>query len=366
MGSKFQLPGVVERCIRTQSKIYAHEGRPDIAEILVNADVRVSEGLTFDNWNGGTYGHGLHLTVPEKLFLRTAKKREQIQDQIRDDLNKVHHVDNEFLSAVFVEMKESDGDWRKDSGLLMKVGKVVPPDAIKRIWDDGCLRLFLSHKSSVKVETAALKERLSVLGVSAFVAHEDISPTEEWQEEIDRALASMDAFVALLTPDYHDSDWTDQEVGYAYAAGVPMISVNLGKNPYGFIGKFQALASSWQRAPLEIAEILIKDEKMVASYIGATRRCASYDNGNYLAALFSSIGALTEAQVDELVEAYNSNSQLQYSYGFSGTRPATFGTGLVGLLNRLSSRTFRYAATSDRKIELDGPPQPPAGSDVPF
>src|ERR1022692_5140318 len=89
----------------------------------------------------------------------------------------------------------------------------------------------------------------------------------------------MDGFAALMTPDYHESDWTDQEVGYAFAASVPMISVNLGRNPYGFIGKFQALASSWQAAPLEIAEILIKSEKMVRSYIEATKRCASFDDG---------------------------------------------------------------------------------------
>jgi len=90
----------------------------------------------------------------------------------------------------------------------------------------------------VKKETAALKERLQLLGVSCFVAHEDIHPGHEWQDEIENALASMDGFAALLTEGFHDSAWTDQEVGYALARGVPMIAVRLGRDPYGFIGKF--------------------------------------------------------------------------------------------------------------------------------
>jgi hypothetical protein len=40
----------------------------------------------------------------------------------------------------------------------------------------------------VKTETAGLKERLHLYGVSALVAHEDIRPTKDWQDEIESAL----------------------------------------------------------------------------------------------------------------------------------------------------------------------------------
>ena len=86
-----------------------------------------------------------------------------------------------------------------------------------------------------------LKDELAIFGVSCFVAHKDIQPTKAWQDEIERALANMDGFVALMTVDFHDSDWADQEVGFALARGVPIIAVRLGRNPYGFIGKFQGL-----------------------------------------------------------------------------------------------------------------------------
>src|SRR5207244_4904937 len=138
---------------------------------------------------------------------------------------------------------------------------LVTPDATKRIWEDDGFRVFLSHKSDVKKETASLKERLRLFGISCFVAHEDIHPTKAWQDEIENALASMDGFVALMTENFHDSEWTDQEVGFAFARGVPMIAVRLGKNPYGFIGKFQGLSSTWLIAAEEIVRILIKNER---------------------------------------------------------------------------------------------------------
>jgi hypothetical protein len=122
----------------------------------------------------------------------------------------------------------------------------------QRIWGEAGYRVFLSHKTSVKRETAALKERLQPFGISCFVAHEDIRPTKAWQDEIVNALTTMDAFVALLTDDFHRSLWTDQEVGFALGRNVPIISVKLGKNPYGFIGKFQALSCDWKGAPLGI------------------------------------------------------------------------------------------------------------------
>jgi hypothetical protein len=137
-----------------------------------------------------------------------------------------------------------DHDWRHESGLLISGVRQVNASATARIWTDGQFRLFLSHKSEVKQQAHAVKEALQYYGVAAFVAHDDISPTMEWQEEIENALATMDGFVALLTWDFRDSNWTNQEIGYAVARGVPIIGLRLGLDPYGFLAKFQALRAS--------------------------------------------------------------------------------------------------------------------------
>ncbi len=343
--NNFELPKNIEHYLAVLSKLYAQDGKRQLQEIIVNAQIRVHEEWDYDNWNGGTYGHALFLSVPERLFLTSIKQKDDIEKEITYDLNKLHNFQNEHISVVFLEMEAvEDHEWRKNSGLLVAGERAVPPDAVKRIWGDVGFRVFLSHKSEVKKETAALKDGLRLFGISCFVAHEDIHPTKAWQDEIENALASMDGFVALMTEDFHDSNWTDQEVGYAVAKGVPIIAVRLGKDPYGFIGKFQALASTWQTSVEDIAKVLIKKEQVFNSYVQALRSCPSWDSGNVLAKILPSIEKLTAAQIDALVAAYNETSELRGSFGFNGTNPYTYGVGLVSHLNQLGERQFKYSS----------------------
>jgi hypothetical protein len=342
--SNFELPKNIEHYLATLSKLYAHEEKRQFQEIIVNAQIRIHEEWDYDNWNGGTYGHALFLAIPERLFLSVIKQKSDIESKITGDLNKLHNYQNEHISAVFLEMEaKADHEWRKESGLLVAGKRNVAPDATRRIWGDDGFRVFLSHKSEVKKETAALKERLLLFGISGFVAHEDIHPTKAWQDEIENALASMDGFVALMTDNFHDSDWTDQEVGYAVARGVPIIAVRLGKDPYGFIGKFQALSSTWLTAVEDIVKILIKNDKILSTYIQALRNCPSWDSGNVLARVLPGIENLTSSQIDAFVAAYNETSELRGSFGFNGTKPRLYGPGLVSYLNRLGSRQFHIS-----------------------
>jgi hypothetical protein len=331
----FDLPKNIERYIAALSKLYAQDGERLLQEILVNAQIRIEEERTFDNWNGGTYGHGLFLTLPEAIYLKSAKQRGELQDRITQDLNKLHNVQNEHICDVFLEMQLSEAtDWRAQSGLLIGATKQAPEASVKRIWTENSYRVFLSHKAEVKKETAQLKERLGLFGISCFVAHEDIHPTMQWQDEIENALATMDAFVALMTDNFHESDWTDQEVGYAFARGIPIVAVRLGRDPYGFIGKFQGLASRWEAAAVDIAKILIKQERAFHYYIQALKHCPSYDTGNTLSMVLGAIDSVPREQGDLLVDAYNGSSELRGSFGFNGTRPSVYGPGLLHHLHR--------------------------------
>lgn len=350
--SHCELPKRLENYLGALSKLYAQEGNREFQEIIVNAQTRLHVGWDYDNWNGGTYGHALYLVLPDSLFIPTVKKRSEIQDQIRSDLNDIHNVQNESFSAVFLEMEATaDHDWRQESGLKVTGTRIVSPASAKRVWSDTGFRLFLSHKSEVKKETAALKERLNLFGVSAFVAHNDIHPTKAWQDEIENALATMDAFAALMTKNFHESDWTDQEVGFALARGVPIIAVRLERNPYGFLGKFQALPSTWDAAAGDIVKLLVKHERMFSAYVKALHECPNFDTGNLLSTILPSIERLSAQQVDELVAAYNANSELRGSFGFSGTKPFTWGDGLVPHLHRLGPRRFKVDPNWPRLIE---------------
>lgn len=336
----FVLPRNIEKYLVTLSKLYAHDGKQQMQALIVNSQIRVHEKWSSDNWNGGTYGHALFLIVPEVIYLDLAKQKDKIQKQIQDDINKIHNVQDEFIAEVFMEMESlENSNWKQESGLLLTRKISIKPDTEKRIWGEVGFRAFLSHKVDVKIDTALLKKELNLFGISCFVAHEDIPPTHEWQNEIENALSSMDVLIALMTENFHESDWTDQEVGYALGQGIQVVPVKLGRDPYGFIGKFQAVSCVWQNASLEIAKVLIKHEGMKSAYIKALSVCSSWDSANRLAELLPSIVSLSEVQIQLIIEAYKNNSDINGSFGFKGNT-RKYGSGLAFHLERLTGNKY--------------------------
>lgn len=344
LGPDFKLPKKMESLLAALSKIYATDGETTLQEIIINAQIRIDVARSDqDNWGHEIYGHALYLVVPEPIYLRVVKAKDKIQTRIKKDISNLHNLQYEYVDAVFLEFEEvKDQDWRKKSGLLLSGKRFVLPEAEKRIWGDSGYRLFLSHKSEVKVEVAKLKEDLAFFGITCFVAHEDIKPTKEWQLEIENALDSMDALAALLIADFHNSDWTDQEVGFALGRGVPIVPVKLGQDPCGFIGKSQALSCTWETAAKEIAKILVKQEKMVDAYIQAVRLCPSWDGGNKLAEIMPALERITPQHEAGLIDAFNINDEVSGSFGFRGSKPHVWGDGLVHHLTRLTGKEYKY------------------------
>lgn len=109
-------------------------------------------------------------------------------------------------------------------------------------WEPGRFRLFMSHTSAKKRAVAALKAALSPFGIDAFVAHEDIEPTKEWVSAIEVALDTCHALAVFLTEGFHESNWTDQEIGFCVKRRILVLPIRLGIDPYGFISRYQALS----------------------------------------------------------------------------------------------------------------------------
>jgi len=57
-----------------------------------------------------------------------------------------------------------------------------------KYWLIDHFRVFISHVYASKLQASGLREALQRYGISAFVAHEDIDTSDEWREEILRAL----------------------------------------------------------------------------------------------------------------------------------------------------------------------------------
>ena len=131
------------------------------------------------------------------------------------------------------------------------------------------LNIFLSYSHKAKKLAGGLKAGLEEFGFNAFLAHEDIRPSARWRTEIRKALRECDIFIPLLTKAFSESDWTDQETGFALALGKAIIPVKIHRdeNPHGFIDHIQALkwneessyASAW-----DVAACIGKNEEFGA------------------------------------------------------------------------------------------------------
>ena len=182
------------------------------------------------------------------------------------------------------------------------------------------LYIFLSHKSEYKEEVLKVSNELSEYGIKCFVAHENIEATKEWEDEIIQALRSMDMLVALMTKKFKESDWTSQEIGFALGKNVPIISVNLGDAPYGFIGRKQAISTNWNSVSKSIIDVLLKEfmniDKVIDIYILKMSKCQNFKEGDILESYISSVKSLTKKQIESIIQVYNENSQLYGRYKF--------------------------------------------------
>lgn len=304
------FPKAVEDVVATLVDIYRHQGQSVIVEILESASARF-EVVDYDNWNGGTSTYALMLDIPVPLFASVESKLQEIEKGICSKLATIcRDLSNDHIGGVTITPLTSKST---------SIGpRPRPADAeVRHIWKDGFFRLFLSHVSAHKTTVAKLKSELQVRGISAFVAHQDITPSLEWQNEIELALRSMHALAALLTPDFHPSNWTDQEVGFALGKGVLVVPVRLGSDPYGFIGKVQGLSGSLDQ-PAQIASLLSNTllshpsthrhmRKGVASAFAAAD---SYVNARNLSKLIAAVKDFAEDDKAMIQRACKENDQV--------------------------------------------------------
>lgn len=142
-------------------------------------------------------------------------------------------------------------------------------------------KLFISHISKDKFKATRLKECLAPYKIAGFVAHEDITPTLEWQTEIERGLHAMDGFLAMHTVGFSQSFWCQQEVGFAVGRGIKVISLKMGEDPTGFIGKHQALPRRDRKAEdiaKEVEAILIEDARTKDRLAEAKAKSQSWED----------------------------------------------------------------------------------------
>lgn len=189
-------------------------------------------------------------------------------------------------------------------------------------WKDSYVRVFLAHLSAHREFAAELQEAMEHYGLTAFVAHNDIEPTTEWQNEIETALSTCEVLIALMHDGFKESNWTDQEVGFAMGRGLPAFSVRFDQDPYGFIGRFQAFNGNGKTADnlaKEIFDVLRQHKqtqrRMAEVLVARFESSYSFQNAKDNMTLLEELDTWSRNYSERIEKAVENNGQIEGSWG---------------------------------------------------
>lgn len=302
--------------VATLSNLAKLHGSDLELEVLSASRPRLEEP-EYDNWDGGTYYYTLTLAVPVEIFARLGDQVSFLEQQIAKRIEQVLRApDKHRITAVVIQPSLMPRDRLELSRVI--AARSDRPDP--QFWTPGHFRLFLSHVTSFRQRTAALKQALSRYHISAFVAHDTIDPGKLWQRELEAALRTMDAMAALLTPDFRQSRWTDQEVGWGLGLGVYVLPVRRGLDPYGFLAEVQGIQGFGKKVGEVADEIfvsLIRHQKTRERLLGALllgfEQSSSSRDAKANLVLVERAGTFPRSMVERLEVAASRNRQISDS-----------------------------------------------------
>ncbi|MBI1939477.1 MAG: toll/interleukin-1 receptor domain-containing protein [Ignavibacteriales bacterium] len=184
------------------------------------------------------------------------------------------------------------------------------------------LKIFLSYNSQDSDLAGSIKRNLGSYGLSVFLAHEDIEPTQDW---IDRLLLELNksvVFIPILTESFLKSKWTSQEIGIALANDIFIISLKVDIDPFGFLSRYQALKFRTKNLPLSCSHItnLIYSNKhlrkqFLDGLIDLFTKSDTFDEAKYRSSLLKEYDGYTKTQVSKILRASIDNDQIYNSFG---------------------------------------------------
>lgn len=186
------------------------------------------------------------------------------------------------------------------------------------------LLAFISYSHKDRKLAGLVRSGFEGFGFDTFLAHEDLRPSAEWQDTILRKLKACHVFLPLITDHFHESFWTDQEVGAAIILRKCIVPLKVGNNPYGFMGKFQAqkLLSRSETAIENYCWSIIRslaDHRRLAKDIKQVVIERFADSGSFresarVAGYLSKLGEFTDEQLETIVTGAIRNSQIYSGY----------------------------------------------------
>ena len=147
------------------------------------------------------------LSISDRINLKTAiAQKISPKDWVDVDLALEEHGlpvngwSGEVYDYVLSMLRDASDDKVLQLASHLGIETELPSSpAAPGFWAGKKLKIFLSHLAEYKVFASDIQSELSRFGAAAFVAHEDIEPTAEWQDEIEKALGTCDAWLLCST-----------------------------------------------------------------------------------------------------------------------------------------------------------------------
>ncbi len=179
------------------------------------------------------------------------------------------------------------------------------------------IRVFVSYSSVNKSLAGQIKRILEQYGLSVFLAHDDIPPLHDRQEEISNNLNGCDVFIPVLTHSFRNSKWTDQEIGMAFALKKLIIPLKVNTDPYCFISKIQACKldlNNPRRSCLNIINVLNDSQfkkSLIDSLLRALEEAYDFDSATKVIKELNDFENLKEEQINHIIRVSIRNNQFR-------------------------------------------------------
>lgn len=234
-------------------------------------------------------------------------------------------VNKDYFSKL-LSWLESDGFMFESNKLKPSIGNSFQATQladVSHIWTSGKIRFFISHRDIHKVAAKELGASLDKYGITSFVAHDSIQSMSVWKHEILKALHTMDACVCYITKDFYESEWTNQEVGYAVAKGVPVYLYSVDKtDPKGFKLDIQAIKTGLPELlsciKRDFSKNSIFKNSFIQNFVGAINGSFSHAKDKFFELVDID---LADEDIDEIVQAFSAKAKHANQLGAVLTDP---------------------------------------------
>lgn len=310
--------------VATAASLASLRGSFNEAGLLDNAKATLVQ-TGHDNWDGGIDIYALMLEVDIKSYAEIESERTNLEATILDRMQQLIRgyngvgISEVVISPILIERNRPTSV--DDASVQIRSADEFP-ESIPSYWQPGHFRLFISHAMEKRESAHRLKEALSIYQIAAFVAHDDIEPTKEWQAEIETALRTMDGLAAIISSDFLSSKWCDQEVGIAIGRGKLVVPLRVGADPHGFLGKYQGLQTVGRNATViarQLFEILMRHDltspRLTDSLVERLVSSKSWSSSNETMSLLEHAHKISISQAGRLIQSVEENAQVGGAIG---------------------------------------------------